>query len=89
MGEDVVLDRLLKIVAFVAGAHRLPPDLGARTPLRAGGIELDSASMLDLIVSCEAEFSVTFDPHTDLTEEALRTVGTLAGSVRRLVASRG
>jgi acyl carrier protein len=86
--EDVVLDRLLAIVSFVAGSHRLPPDLGAHTPITTGGIELDSAAMLELILCCEAEFSITFDPQTDLTEEAVRTVGTLAASVRRALAKQ-
>jgi len=89
MAEDEVLERLLKIVAFVAGAHRLPADLGAHTPISEGGLELDSATVLELIVSCEAEFSVTLDPDTDFTEAALSTVGSLTESVRRAVAARG
>lgn len=88
MAEDALLERLLKIVAFVAGAHRLPADLGAHTPIGEGGLEFDSASVLELIVSCEAEFSVTLGPDTDFTEEALSTVGRLAESVRR-AAARG
>jgi acyl carrier protein len=83
MAEDELLERLLKIVAFVAGPHRLPSDLGAHTPISDGGLELDSTAVLELIVSCEAEFGVTLDPDTDFTEEALSTVGRLAASVRR------
>jgi acyl carrier protein len=89
MAEDELLERLLNIVAFVAGAHRLPTDLGAHTPISEGGLELDSATVLELIVSCEAEFSVTLDADTDFTKEALGTVGTLAESVRRAAAARG
>ena len=85
---DVVLDRLLTVVAFVAGSHRLPPDLGEDTPITTGGIELDSAAMLELILACEAEFSITFDPRVHLTDEALRTVGTLASSIRAILANR-
>jgi acyl carrier protein len=86
---DAVLDRLLAIVAFVAGSHRLPPDLGEHTPITTGGIELDSAALLELILACEAEFSITFDPRIHLTDDALRTIGTLASSVRRILSERG
>ena len=72
------------MVRFVAGEHRVPANLGADTPLGAGGLELDSATMLELIVGCEAEFGVTFDPRRDLTPDAMRTVGSLAGSLRRV-----
>jgi acyl carrier protein len=85
---DVVLDRLVTIVTFVAGSHRVPPDLGAHTPITTGGLELDSAAVLELILACEAEFSLTFDPRVHLTEEALRTLGTLATSVRAILAGR-
>jgi acyl carrier protein len=85
---DDVLHRLLEIVAFVAGSHRVPSDLGPHTPITTGGIELDSTAMLELILSCEAEFGITFHPRTDLTEDSLRTVGTLADSVRRALAKR-
>jgi len=81
---DDVLDRLLDLVRFVAGEHRVPAELGADTPLGAGGLELDSATTLELIVGCEAEFSVTFDPRRDLTPDAMRSVGSLAASLRRV-----
>jgi len=86
--QDEVLERLLEVVTFVAGAHRVPADLGPHTPLVAQGLELDSAALLELMVSCEAAFGVTFDPATDFTGDALRTVATLAGSVRRALARR-
>jgi acyl carrier protein len=86
--HDEVLKRLLEVVTFVAGAHRVPADLGAHTPIVEHGLELDSATVLELMVSCEAAFSITFDPATDFTEDAFRTVGTLAGSVRRALARR-
>jgi acyl carrier protein len=81
--DDPVVTRLLEIVEYVAGAHRLPDDLGVHTPITAGGLELDSVAVLELILACETEFSVTFDPRTDLTREALHTIGSLARSVHR------
>ena len=51
-------------------------------------MDLDSAAVLELILACESEFSITFDPQVHLTDEALRTVGTLAQSVRQLLAAR-
>ena len=86
--DDVVLDRVLGIVAFIAGPHRVPEKLGPDTPITAGGVELDSTALLELILSCEVEFGITFDPAVHLTEDRLRTVGTLAESVRRALDRR-
>ncbi|HUG37313.1 MAG TPA: phosphopantetheine-binding protein [Candidatus Limnocylindrales bacterium] len=86
MANDEVLERVVEVVRFVAGAHRAPADLGPHTRIVEQGLELDSAAVLELMVSCEAAFSVTFDPATDFTEDALRTVATLAESVRRALA---
>lgn len=89
MAEDAQLKRLLEVVTFVAGAHRLPADLGAHTPISEGGLGLDSAAVLELIVSCEREFGVTLDSDTDFTAAALATVGTLGESIRRAARTRG
>ncbi len=75
--------RLLEVVGYVAGPNRLPGELGAHTPITAGGLELDSVGVLELILACETEFSVTFDPRTDLTRDALQTIGSLARSIHR------
>ncbi len=45
----------------------------------------DSSEMLELIVACETEFGVVFDPAHDLTWEALTTVGSLAEVIREKV----
>jgi acyl carrier protein len=86
---DPVMTRLLEIIEYVAGAHRLPDDLGAQTPITAGGLELDSVAVLELILACETEFGITFDPRTDLTRDALGTIGSLARSVHRARAAAG
>lgn len=70
-------DQVHAIVAEIAGADRCPPGAGTDTPLRDGGFWLDSASLLEVIMACEAEFGVAFDPDTDFTDEALATVGAL------------
>ena len=41
--------------------------------------------MLELIVACETEFGVVFDPAHDLTREGLTTVGSLAEVIREKV----
>ena len=88
MADDQVLERLLDVVRFVAGAHRVPADLGPHTPILERGLDLDSAAVLELMLSCESAFGITFDAGTDFTPEALRTVETLAGSIRRALARR-
>jgi acyl carrier protein len=84
MSAGSLVSRVAAVIARVVGPERTPPDAGADTPLAGGGFWLDSVALLEVIVACEAEFDVSFDPDTDLTPEALATVGSLA----QLVAAR-
>ena len=88
VSDDPVLDRLRELVVFGAGDRRLPPDLGLHTAIAANGPELESVAVLELLPSCEAELGITFNPSVDFSPEALRTLGTLAASVRRALAAR-
>jgi acyl carrier protein len=77
--RDALLDRILAIVARVVGPKRTPPpDIGAHTPLGDDGLWLDSVELLQVVIACEAEFGITFDPATDLVGGGLSTLGTLA-----------
>jgi acyl carrier protein len=71
------------IVTEIIGPSRLPPDVGADTPLGEGGLWLDSLEMLQLILACEVRFEITFRPAEDLVGDSLRTLGTLAALIRR------
>jgi acyl carrier protein len=71
--DDVVLERVLRIVVQIAGPGRTPPDAGPDTPLRKDGFYLDSIDLIELIVACEQEFGVIFAGESDLTPEALAT----------------
>ncbi|HEV8440319.1 MAG TPA: phosphopantetheine-binding protein [Methylomirabilota bacterium] len=82
---DSVLERVQRLVERAAGATRTPPDAGPDTPLGADGFWLDSVDLVEVVVACEQEFAVTFEGETDLTEEALRTIRTLA----ELISSKG
>jgi acyl carrier protein len=84
-----VLARLLEVVVSVAGDRPLPADLGAHTAIAANGLELDSIAILELLLGCEVAFDITFDPVVDFSEDALRTLGTLAASVDRALAASG
>lgn len=81
--DPVVVDRLLKIVAEVAGPARTPQTLGVGTALRDGGLWLDSVALLELIVAVESEFEVDFDPASDFDDGALESVGSLAAMIGR------
>jgi acyl carrier protein len=85
MTDDFILERVQAIVASIAGPRRSPPDLGPGTPLGEDGLWFDSSEMLELIVACETEFGVVFDPAHDPTWEALTTVGSLAEVIREEV----
>ena len=81
--RDAVLARLRVIVARVVGPRRTPP-AALSTDLHPGegGWWLDSLELLEVIVACEAEFQITFEPARDLLGGALETLGTLAALIR-------
>ncbi len=82
MTGDSTVERIQAIVAGIARPDRTPPDAGTATPLGEGGFCLDSVDLLQVIVACEEQFGILFEPETDLTRETLRTVGSLAAVVR-------
>jgi acyl carrier protein len=81
MDQSAVLDALRGLVAGLVGPARMPADLGADTPLAEGGLWLDSVELLELIVACETEWAITFEPARDLAGDNLETLGTLAALV--------
>ena len=81
MNADGVIDRVMRVVAEVAGPARTPPEVRPDTPLRDGGFWLDSVDLLELVVACEAEFDLDFDPVAGLSDKALSTVGSLAAMI--------
>jgi acyl carrier protein len=86
--EDRLVDRVLGVVARVAGPHRTPASPGPDTPLTEGGFWLDSVGLFEVVLACEAEFDVHFDAETDLFPERLTTVATLAETIREHLGSR-
>jgi len=72
----------------VAGTAPASGRLGRSHSLDGGRLDLDSPAIPELLLSWEIEFSITFDPRIDLTPDALRTIGSLAGPVRRACAAR-
>lgn len=88
MTHDELLTSVLGIVAGVAGGARTPAGASADTALR-DGYWLDSMELLEVVLSCEAQFGVTFEASVDLTPEHLATVGTLAALVQRRLPGAG
>ena len=83
MIEISVLKRVQALVVGIAGPDRTPPDAGPDTPLIDGGFWLDSVSLLELIIACEAEFGVVLDSQADLTADTLTTGRALADVIER------
>ena len=83
MDDKAVVEGLCAIVARVVGAPRVPADAGAGTPLGDGGLWLDSMELLQVVLACEAQFGITFEPAEDLLGDGLETIGTLAAVIRR------
>ena len=79
---DQLVDRVLGVVARIAGPQRTPAAPGPDTPLAEGGFWLDSAALFEVVLACEAEFDVRFDAETDLFPDRLMSVATLADSIR-------
>ena len=82
IGDDIV-ERVIALVARIAGPERTPLEIGLDTPLTDGGFWLDSVALVETIVACEAEFSVEFDSEEDLTTVALESIGSLATVIQR------
>lgn len=85
MGDDIV-ERVIALVAGIAGPERTPREVGPDTPLTDGGFWLDSVSLVEMVVICETEFFVEFDSEEDLTTAALASIGSLATVIRRKLA---
>ncbi len=83
MIETPVLDRVQALVVGIAGPDRTPPDAGPDTALIGGGFWLDSVSLLEVIIACEAEFGVALDSQADLTADTLTTARKLAALIER------
>lgn len=73
MSQAPTVEAVHAVVMQIAGAHRIPPNAGPDTPLKDGGFWLDSASLLEVIIACEAAFGVALEPETDFTDQALAT----------------
>ncbi len=82
MTRDPSVERVQAIIARVVGPNQSPRDVGPDTELGEEGYSLDSVTLLEVIIACEAQFGVLFDPETDFTAENLRTVGTLHALMR-------
>lgn len=86
MTRSNTIMRVIDLASRVAGPDRTPRDAGPETPLAEDGFWLDSVGLLEMIVACEAEFTVEFDSEHDLTAEALGTVGSLTDVIERKLA---
>ncbi|HKI00545.1 MAG TPA: phosphopantetheine-binding protein [Thermoanaerobaculia bacterium] len=76
--EETVRDLLRSRAPLAQGRADLPDDLR----LGAGGLGLDSISMVELLLDCERRFGIKA---TGLLEGAPLTVGRLAAHVREAV----
>ena len=86
MSQDTDIARLVDILTEIAGPDRTPERVSAETCLNEGGFWLDSADLLEVLLTCEAAFSVSLDPTTILPEGSSLTVARLMlaiDSVRR------
>ena len=81
-GPDPLREAVRGLVSRVAGPSRTPPETGADHALSGAGFWLDSVELLEVVVTCEEEFGITFDATRDLADGALSTLGTLTELIR-------
>ena len=74
------LERLVAILADVAGPDRTPEPVGPSTQLSEGGFWLDSADLLEVVLACEEAFAVSLDP-AELAGGGELTVGGLLHAI--------
>src|SRR5262249_57590573 len=82
MTRDASVERVQAIIARVMRSNERPRGMELDTALGEEGLALDSVDFLEVLIACEAEFGVLFDPSTDFTPPNLRTVGTLHVLIR-------
>ncbi len=76
-------EEVLRIVCDVAGPDRVPRQAGPETKLAEGGFFLTSLELVEVVLRCEQTFGVFFDPEADFGGESLRSIGSLAETLRR------
>ena len=75
--HSATIDHVRRHAADKAG---LPPDapLERDTGIVQGGLALDSAAVLELLLALERDFKIQLDAQALLEARALRSIGTLA-----------
>ncbi len=79
-GHDSVIVERLKALALQLDRNLSPEDLDPEAPLLAGGLDLDSIALLELIVSVEEAYGFQFD-EAELCMEAFGSLGRIARTV--------
>jgi len=81
MSHDTVFEAVRAIVERVAGPDRVPPGVSPTTRLTED-CWLDSIELLKVILACESELHVTFDPAQDFGGLHFATLGSLSDLIR-------
>jgi acyl carrier protein len=85
--HEALLQSIRSLVERVAGPSRSPLHAGPDTRL-AEGYWLDSVELLELVISCESRFGITFDEARDFENGNLSTLGTLTHLVQSKLSAR-
>ena len=88
MSTDPVLERTRAVIERVVGPGRIPAESGAGTRL-VDEYWLDSVELLEVLVTCEAEFGVVFEESRDFENGSLETLGSLVALIRERQAASG
>ncbi len=83
MTDPDLLSRVHLLVTTIAGPDRVPDHASPDTVLGDAGYGLDSLDVLEVILACEAEFSVVFDPADAVTADPMLSARGLADVIER------
>jgi len=84
---DPLLDATRALVERIAGPGRVRPDAGPDTHL-VQDCWLDSVELLEILIACESEFGVVFEPARDFADGSPSTLGTLTSLIRSKTTGR-
>lgn len=76
-----IKDKIKEIIITKSEVNMMPDDIGDTDYLLFGGLNLDSITIIEILVALEGEFGITFEDY-ELTEESMTSVNVIAELIK-------